>query len=64
MRKPRSHQWEQGRRNGVRWAVTWLHNRALEMNDPRAVLILNSAAFNLGARAKRNERLTNPRRRC
>lgn len=29
----RSSQYEQGRRNGVKWAVTWLHERAELMND-------------------------------
>lgn len=39
---------ERGRRDGLRWAVTWLHERANEMNDPHATLILHSAATNLG----------------
>jgi hypothetical protein len=33
---------------GVRRAVTWLHERAAEMNDPHAQQVLNSAATNLG----------------
>lgn len=33
---------------GVRRAITWLQQRALEMNDPHARAILNAAAFNLG----------------
>ncbi len=37
-----------GRRDGVRWAVTWLANRAKEMNDDHAKIVLNSAATNLG----------------
>lgn len=52
LKNRRSHQWEDGRRNGIKWAITWLHNRAKQMKDPRAVQILDSAAFNLGARAK------------
>jgi hypothetical protein len=33
---------------GVRASIQWLHDRAKEMNDPNAVSVLNSAAFNLG----------------
>ena len=33
---------------GIKLAVTWLHDRAREMNDPHAKAILNTAAFNLG----------------
>lgn len=40
-----------GHRHGVRACVQWLHQRAREMNDPKATAILNSAAFNLGAEA-------------
>jgi len=35
-------------RHGVRSAVSWLHDRAKEMNDPRAEAILNVAAWDLG----------------
>lgn len=49
--------YERGFRDGIRSAVTWLHNLADEMNDPHARLVLNCAAFNLGSdaspRAKR-----------
>lgn len=45
-RKP---EYDRGFRDGIRCAVTWLHGRAKEMNDPHAVAILNTAAFNLGA---------------
>lgn len=41
-----------GRREGVRWAITWLHKRALEMNDPHAQAILNVAADDIGHQAK------------
>lgn len=34
--------------NGVRAAVTWLHRRALEMNDPAARAILHKAGSDLG----------------
>lgn len=35
-------------RNGLRAAITWLHERANSMNDQKAKAILNSAAFTLG----------------
>lgn len=41
-----------GRRNGIKWAITWLHQRAEEMNDPHAKAILNTAAFNMSTAAK------------
>jgi hypothetical protein len=44
--------YEDGYRRAVRACVTWLHDRAKEMNDPNAVGILNTAAFNLGAEQK------------
>jgi len=40
--------YQRGHRDGLRFAVTWLHKRAEEMNDPKAISILNSAATNLG----------------
>lgn len=40
-----------GRRDGIRWAITWLHERAKQMNDPNAVSVLNTAAFNMGTDA-------------
>lgn len=49
----RSSQWQDGHRNAIRWAVTWLHKRANEMNDPIAKAILDAAAINMGADAKR-----------
>jgi hypothetical protein len=33
---------------GIRFAVTWLHKRANEMNDSKAKQVLDSAAFALG----------------
>lgn len=33
---------------GVRRAITWLHEEAKKMNDPRATVVLNNAAFHLG----------------
>lgn len=41
-------EYERGHQDGVRAAVTWLHKRADEMNDPHARAVLNSAATNLG----------------
>lgn len=41
--------YKRGVRDGIQFAVTWLHRRATEeMNDPKARAILNSAATNLG----------------
>jgi hypothetical protein len=50
----RSPQYMQGRREAMKWAVTWLHQRALEMNDPHAKALFNTAAFNMGADAKQS----------
>lgn len=51
----RTHQFIDGYRHAVGYCVEWLHQRAEEMNDPAAKAILNSAAWNLGNDAKRNE---------
>lgn len=48
----RDQHWHDGHRNGVKWAIEWLHRRAKEMNDPHAKEILNTAAFNMGVEAK------------
>lgn len=53
----RSLQYDQGRRNAVKWAVTFLHERALLMNDPSARAALNLAADLMGNRAKFNKDL-------
>lgn len=37
-----------GRRDGIRWAIAWLHEEAKKMNDPKAVIVLNNAAFHIG----------------
>jgi transposase len=47
-----SHERRLGRRDGIRWAITYLHKRAEEMNDSRAKLVLNSAAFDMGVEGK------------
>lgn len=49
----RSQQFQQGRRNGIKWAITYLHQLAGEMNDPHARAVLNCAAFWTGVEAKR-----------
>lgn len=46
----------EGIREGVKWAVAWLHERAKEMNDPHAQQILNGAAFNMGSDAREFKR--------
>ncbi|MCB5199006.1 hypothetical protein LGQ03_07120 [Loktanella sp. TSTF-M6] len=52
----RSRQYEDGRRRGLKEAITFLHARAIEMNDPRATDILNSAADALGGRLASSRR--------
>lgn len=52
----RSEQWQQGKRNGVKACVEWLHGEAERMNDPRARAILNTAALGLGVELKRPKR--------
>ena len=52
MTSDRDHRWIDGRRNGIKWAVRFLHERAQEMGDPKAADILNAAAFNMGVEAK------------
>jgi hypothetical protein len=44
-----------GKRDGVKWAIEWLQRRAVEMNDPKATAILNSAAANMGWDAAHSE---------
>lgn len=48
-----------GRRDGIRFAITWLHARAKTMNDPTAVAVLNVAASDLGNQLSRFE-VVNP----
>ncbi|MGB3502893.1 MAG: hypothetical protein WBA44_14820 [Mesorhizobium sp.] len=52
----RSYDWEAGRRNGIKWAITWLHAEARRMNDPHARQVLNNAAFGMGVVAKTLQR--------
>ena len=48
----RSQQWIDGRRNGIKFAVSWLRDRAYRMHDEHARQVLYSASFNLGNDAK------------
>jgi hypothetical protein len=50
-----THERKLGRRDGIRYAITWLHKRAEGMNDPNARQVLNSAATNLGWDLDRSE---------
>jgi len=50
----RVRQYIDGKREGTKLVIAWLHARADRMNDPRAKNILNSAAFNLGIDARRD----------
>jgi hypothetical protein len=46
-------EYDRGFKDGLRWAITFLHNQASEMNDPHARGILNTAAFHLGVEGGR-----------
>lgn len=45
----RSDEYLNGRREGIKWCIAWLHHKAGEMNDPRAKMILNVVATDIGA---------------
>lgn len=45
-------EYDRGVRDGMRRAITWLHERANEMNDPWAKAVLNTAAHNMGVAGK------------
>ena len=45
----RSEQHMQGYSAAWKDAIEWLHRRAEAMNDPHAKVVLNAAAFSLGA---------------
>lgn len=49
----RDQRWKDGRRNGIKWAITFLHETGREMNDPHARLICNLVAFWMGVEAKK-----------
>lgn len=55
----RANEYGRGYHDGLREAITWLHARAREMNDPHAKAILNTAAFHLGVEVA-NERRKSP----
>lgn len=59
----RSPEYTQGYRAAVKWAITWLHQRANEMNDPHAKQILDARAFEMGVDAKRKQEPGNDARR-
>lgn len=44
----RRQEYQNGYRAAVKDAITWLHVRATEMNDQKAIDVLNSAAFSMG----------------
>jgi hypothetical protein len=48
----RNHQHMEGRREATKRIVTWLHERANAMNDPKAKAILDVAASDLGHATK------------
>ncbi len=48
----RSPEYTHGMRAGIKWAITYLHERAGYMSDPHARAVLNEAAFNMGRDAK------------
>lgn len=48
----RSEPFVQGRRNGIKACVSYLHALADTMNDPHARSILNAAAFGMGVELK------------
>ncbi len=41
-----------GRHDGMRHAITWLHQEALRMNDLHARRLLNGAAMDLGSQLR------------
>lgn len=41
-----------GYRDGIRYAVTWLHKQGHDMNDPWAKALLDCAANSLGREGK------------
>jgi hypothetical protein len=48
-------QYLQGRREAIKWAITWLHARAEQMNDPHAKAILNVAGTEMGFDTRNGE---------
>lgn len=45
-------EYDRGFRDGYRWAIAWLHKRALELNDPSAKAAMNTACFHMGVEGK------------
>lgn len=50
----RSPEYTQAYRAAIKDAVTFLHDEAKRMNDPKAKGILNDAAFHMGVHFARN----------
>lgn len=52
-----SREWKDGRRNGIKLAVSWLRDQASRMNDsdPKVRSVLYSASFQFGVFAKTHE---------
>lgn len=48
----RSQQYLQGRRVGIKWAITLLHQEAAGMKDEHTRRVLDNAAFHVGVHAK------------
>ena len=46
-------EYERGFQDGMREAITWLHDEARRMNDPHAQRLLNSAGLSLSSRLNR-----------
>ena len=46
-------EYERGFQDGMREAITWLHDEARRMKDPHAQRLLNSAGLSLGSRLNR-----------
>jgi hypothetical protein len=49
----RSQQYLDGHKNALKWAITFLHERAAQQSDPHAKAVLNSAAFSMGVAASK-----------
>lgn len=48
----RCSQYMQGRREALKWAITYLHAKAEKMDDPKAWRLLNLAASDIGAEVR------------
>lgn len=55
-------EFERGKRAGIKWAVSWIHARAAEMNDSLAKAVLNTAAYNMSTEGKTTQIVEPPPR--